>query len=81
MHAYTFLHYNRKAVLPIEAELCNSHVSDDEDVDEEIDVYTEQMHAFRDGIFQTAKGNITTAQLKMKRDYDKTNSRVKVINL
>ena len=53
--------------------------SENDDADEKFDVYTEQMNAMRDGIFQEAKENIKAAQQRMKRDYDKKNSRVKVI--
>ena len=53
--------------------------SENDDADEKFDVYTEQMNAMRDGLFQEAKENIKAAQQRMKRDYDKKNSRVKVI--
>ena len=44
-----------------------------------LDEYTAKMNKLRDDLFLEAKGNIKAAQLRMKKDYDRKNGRVKVL--
>ena len=73
--AYVLKLIQRKAILPIEAELGNvgeseSSVSERES-DEELDSYIMKIKKLRDNLFSVAKDNIDDAQLKQKRDYDR----------
>ena len=46
-----------------------------------MDEYTHQLNKLRDELFTKAKENIKAAQLRMKKDYDRKNGRVKVLIL
>lgn len=77
------LMYCRKPVLPIEIAMTNHQTSGDDDDDSSrddanIECYMKEMVTMRDELFDDAKSNITQAQLRHKRDYDKKHGRKKV---
>lgn len=70
-----------KAVLPIEMALMKDQTTEDDDSNgEEVNMqqYMKRMDAMRDELFEDAKGKITKAQFRQKRDYDKKHGRKKV---
>lgn len=75
------LYLFRKAILPIEVEL-NEQQGDnsqtEKDDNEDIECYVKKMNAFKDNLFQKAKGNIVDAQIRQKSDYDKKHGKKKV---
>ena len=62
-------------MLPIETSLKTNDNEDDESEDdnEEVDLqdYIKGIVAMRDRMFETAKKNISEAQIRQKKDYDK----------
>ena len=69
---HMYMRVYRKAVLPIKSEP-RPMETDCEDTCSDLNEYTTNMNQLRDGLFVDAKGNIKSAQARMKKDYDRKN--------
>ena len=74
---YCFLSFIRKAILPIEDEVC-PHDSDDAFEEGQTEVVIKSMYDVQKNIFSIAKSNIWKAQCRYKSDYDKKHCKGKV---
>ena len=68
---YLFLSFIRKAILPIENEICPPHSDEAFEEGQTEVVIKKSMYDVQKNIFSIAKSNISKAQCCYKSDYDK----------